>query len=130
MGFREGIAMLVTGKFLRAVALSIAPLACAAAYADSQPIGFSHSLVVRYQDLNLNQTHDVARLYARINLAADKLCGPRSLTGAYVKSADYASCFNDTVAQTVARVNHPAVSAYFRQHSAEPAGRSIAVAQK
>jgi UrcA family protein len=126
--------MMVTGKLLSTVAVSIVSLASAAAYADSQSadsqsIGFSHSLVVHYQDLNLNRAHDVTRLYARITLAADKLCGPRSLTGAYVKSADYASCFNDAVAQTVARVDHPGLSAYFRQRTAEPVAREITVAQ-
>ena len=122
--------MTVAKKLITGVVLAIASLASAAAYADAQAIGFSHSLVVHYDDLNLARSRDVARLYIRITSAADKLCGPRSLTGAYVKSADYASCFSDAVAHAVARVDHPALNSYFRQHWAEPASREISVAQE
>jgi UrcA family protein len=129
-GLWEGNVMAVTGKLLTGVALAIS-LGSAVAYADSPPaVGFPHSSVVRYQDLNLDRPQDVAKLYARITLAADKLCGPRSLTGSYVKSADYASCFTDTVAQAVARVDKPALSAYFRQRSPEPVSREISIAQQ
>jgi UrcA family protein len=122
--------MKIIGKLLMAAA-SIVSLSCGAAYADSpSAVGFQHSSLVRYSDLNLNRQQDVARLYARITLAADKLCGPRSLIGSYSKRADYTSCYTDTVAQAVASVDQPSLSAYFRQRSPEPVSREISIAQQ
>ena len=123
--------MRITGTLLKGTAVSVIALACAAAYADSpSTVGFQRSSLVHYSDLNLNQPRDVVRLYTRITVAADKLCGPRSLTGAYYKAADYASCYSDTVAQAVARVDNPSLSAYLRQRSPEPASREISIARQ
>jgi UrcA family protein len=81
------------------------------------------SLSVRYTDLNLDRPADVARLYQRIRLAAEDVCGPRLLTGSHVPAAGYQRCFADAVAQAVARVDRPALSAYHQQRlgSAPPA---------
>jgi UrcA family protein len=123
--------MRITGKLLTGAAVSVISLACGAAYADSPPaVGFPHSSLVRYSDLNLNRPQDVARLYARITFAADKLCGPRSLTGSYYKWADYQSCYSDAIAQAVARVDQPSLSAYSRQRSPQPVSREISIAQQ
>jgi UrcA family protein len=123
--------MRITGTLLKGTAVSVIALACAAAYADSpSTVGFQRSSLVHYSDLNLNQPRDVVRLYTRITVAADKLCGPRSLTGSYYKSADYASCYTDTVAAAVARVDQPSLSAYFRQRSAQPVSRMVTIAQQ
>ncbi len=117
--------MAIVENLLRGAAVSVIALTGAAAYADSQPaVQFEHSLIVRFADLNLDRPRDVARLYSRIALVADKVCGPRSLTGSYSKSADYASCYADTLAQAVAHVDQPALTAYFRQRWAEPASRA------
>jgi UrcA family protein len=123
--------MTIVGKLIAGTAMSVILLASFAAWADSPPtVGFQHSSVVSFSDLNLNQPRDVAKLYGRITLAADKLCGPRSLTGSHYKSADYASCYADTVAQAVARVDQPSLSAYFRQRWPEPISREISIAQQ
>jgi UrcA family protein len=123
--------MKITTKLLAGAAVAVISLACGAAYADStSAVGFQRSSLVHYSDLNLNRPRDVARLYVRITMAADKLCGPRSLTGAYYKAADYASCYSDTVAQAVARVDDPSLSAYLRQRSPEPASREISIARQ
>jgi UrcA family protein len=122
--------MTIIENLLRGAAVSVVALTGAAAQADSPPaVGFQHSSIVRFADLNLDRPRDVARLYNRIALVADKVCGPRSLTGSYSKSADYASCYAETVAQAVARVDQPALTAYFRQR-AEPALRSATIAQR
>jgi UrcA family protein len=123
--------MTITGKLLKGAAVSVIALACGATYADPpSPVGFQHSSLVRYSDLNLSRPQDVAKLYSRITLAADRLCGPRSLTGSHYKAADYASCYSDTIAQAVARVDQPSLSAYFRQRSPEPVAREFSIAQK
>ena len=128
--FSEGNIMAIIGNLLRGTAVSVIALAGAAAYADAPPaVAFEHTSIVRFADLNLDHPRDVARLYNRIALVADKVCGPRSLTGSYSKSAIYASCYADTVAEAVARVDQPALTAYFRQR-AEPALRPATIAQR
>jgi UrcA family protein len=111
--------MTIAAKLLRGAALSAISLACAAAYADPPSVE-SHSSVVYYKGFNLNQPRDVARLYYRITSAADRVCGPRSLTGSYYKSADYQACYADAVAQAVGSVDHPMLTAYYRQRWPEP----------
>jgi UrcA family protein len=103
------------GKLLTGVAVSVFSLASAAAFADSP-----RSSTVHFRDLNLDRPQDVARLYSRISIAADRVCGPRSLTGSYYKSADYTSCYADAIAQAVANVDHASVTGYYRQRWAEP----------
>lgn len=123
--------MKFSAKFLKGATISVLSLACGAAYADSsEAVGFERSSLLHYSDLNLNRPQDVARLYTRIKVAADKLCGPRSLSGIHYKWTDYASCYHDTIAQTVARVDHPSLSAYFRQQSPQPVSDEISVARQ
>jgi UrcA family protein len=111
--------MAIAANLLRGAALSAISLVCAAAYADPSPLG-AHSLVVHYQGFNLERPRDVTRLYNRITVAADRVCGPRTLTGSYYKTADYQACFADAVAQAVDNVDQPSLTAYYRQRSPEP----------
>jgi UrcA family protein len=118
--------MSISSKLLQGVSVSILSLACAGAYADAQ---FQHSSLVRYSDLNLQRPSDVAKLYQRIAVAADQVCGPRSLTGSYSKSSIYASCYDDALAQAVARVNQAPLTLYYQQRM--PRGsQELAVASK
>jgi UrcA family protein len=117
--------MSIRSKLLQGVTVSLISLACAVAYADTQ-LGQTS---VHYSDLNLQRLHDVARLYDRIAVAADTLCGPRSLTGAYSKSGIYASCYRDAIAQAIARVNSPALTAYYIERT-QPTSHDLSIAQK
>jgi UrcA family protein len=117
--------MAISGKLLGGVVVSVISLACAAAYADSP-----RSSTVHYKDLNLDRPQDVARLYNRITVAADRVCGPRSLTGSHYKTADYESCYADAVAQAVAHVDHAAVTSYYRQRWADPISPKATIAQQ
>jgi len=114
--------MAIAHKLLGA-AVSVLSLACAAAYADTTSELLSRSESVRFNDLNLNQPRDLARLFDRVSSAADRLCGPRSFAGHYNKTADYESCYSDTVAHAVARIDRPSVTAYFQQRSSDGATR-------
>jgi UrcA family protein len=89
-----------------------------------------HSVTVRYQDLNLDRPVDVAKLYHRIALAADNLCGPRLLTGSRLPEAQYQRCFADAVAQAVARVDRPALNAYHQQQLALAPRRDATIARR
>jgi UrcA family protein len=122
---------MIVENLLRGAAVSVIALTGAAAYADSPPaVAFQQSSLVRFGDLNLNRPRDVAKLYNRIALVADKVCGPRSLTGSYSKSADYASCYADTLARAVAHVDQPSLTVYFRQRWPEPASQAATIAQR
>jgi UrcA family protein len=122
--------MSISGNFLKATAVSVIGIACTAAHADSpSSVGFQRSSLVHYSDLDLNRQQDVAKLYTRITAAADQLCGPRSLTGIHYKWTDYARCYNATVAQTVAKVDRPTLSAYFQQHSLESVSGETSIAE-
>lgn len=121
--------MAIIGKLLTGAAVSVISLACAGAYANSPPVE-SHSSTVHFQDLNLNRQHDVAKLYNRITVAADRVCGPRSLTGSHYKTADYQSCYADAVAQAVAHVDRAAVTSYYRQRWADPISPKASIAQQ
>ncbi len=101
---------------LLGAAVSVMSLACAVAYADTPTLIGSHELV-RFNDLNLDQPRDVARLFNRVNSAADKVCGTRSFATHYNKVANYEICYKDTVASTVAHIDRPSVTSYFQQRS-------------
>ena len=115
--------MAIAGKLLTGAAFI--SLACAGAYADSP-----HSKIVHFRDLDLNRPHDVATLYNRITVAADRVCGPRSLTGSNYKTADYESCYADAVAQAVAHIDQASVTSYYRQRWAGPVSLKVATTQE
>jgi UrcA family protein len=121
--------MAISGKLLIGVAVSAISLVYTAAYADSPQIQ-THTSIVHFRDLNLNRPQDVARLYNRITVAADRVCGPRTLTGSHYKVADYESCYADAVAQAVAHVDNASVTGYYRQRWAEPFSPKASVANQ
>jgi UrcA family protein len=121
--------MAIIGKLLTGAAVSVISLACVGAYADSPPVE-THSSTVHFRDLNLNRPQDVAKLYTRITVAADRVCGPRSLTGSNYKTADYESCYGDAVAQAVAHIDRAPVTSYYRQRWAEPISPKATIAQQ
>jgi UrcA family protein len=122
---------MIFGRLLIGAAVSAFAFTCAAAYADSpQPVGLEqHSSMVRTADLDLNRPKDVARLYNRIALAADQLCGPRAVGGMNYTSADYARCYADAVSRAVAHIDRPSVTAYFQQHSSDSASHKLTALQ-
>jgi len=71
------------------------------------------SLTVHYNDLSLDRTADVAKLYHRISHAADNVCEPREFTGSHVESTAYRTCFEAAISRAVASVASPALSAYY-----------------
>ena len=121
--------MTKAGKLLIGAAVSFTSLAGATAYADTSPVE-THSLVVHLAHLNLDRTQDVAKLYKRISVAADRACGPSTLTGSFYKTADYESCYTEAVAQAVARIDQPSVTGYYRQRLAESTLHRLTIAKE
>ena len=118
--------MAITSKLLTVAALSVMSFTAAHAAAPVAP----QALTVRYDDLNLNRARDVARLYNRVTLAADRVCGPRSLTGSYSKSAIYQSCYTDTVAQAIAHIDRSSLTSYYLARGGEPASLTTTIARQ
>jgi UrcA family protein len=88
------------------------------------------SVAVRYADLNLDLPSDVAKLYHRISVAADGACGPRELTGSHLVLPSYQRCFTNAVAEAVARVDRPALSAYHQQQLGTGSRREATIARR
>ncbi len=77
-----------------------------------------HSTTVRAEHVNFHRPREVAALYDRITYAANQVCTPRSLTGAYYTSPGYVRCYTKAVDDAVASVNRPELSTYHQQHLA------------
>jgi UrcA family protein len=84
----------------------------AAATSAAEP---TESVTVRYTDLNLDRSRDVVRLYQRIRIAAQDICGVRHFAFTGWLDSVWQSCVDTAVAQAVARVDRPALSAYHQR---------------
>jgi UrcA family protein len=75
------------------------------------------TVTVRYSDLNLNSTQDVASLYKRIEYAAAQVCRPAEgpqLTS-LIHSTAWNECFYHAIAKAVRSVHNDKLSAYHWQ---------------
>jgi UrcA family protein len=85
------------------------------------------SIVVHYNDLSLEHPGDVKRLYHRIGVAADSVCGVREIPGSHLERPSYRNCFDTAVSNAVAAVANPALSAYYReQYASRPLTTTLA----
>ena len=90
-----------------AAALSLSSLANATDVIDPP------SVVVKYDDLNLNTATGVHRLHARLRSAARHVCSP--LDGSVVVRQDrYDACVTDAVERSVAKVGNPNLTQFHR----------------
>jgi UrcA family protein len=114
------------GTVLGSVATAVLSIASSALYADSALDGVRRSTTVYYADLNLDQPAGVAALYHRITVAANRLCGQRTLTGSTYAVPDYTRCCDKAIASAVARVDRPQLSAYYHSRAARSGSQEIA----
>jgi UrcA family protein len=112
------------------VALLICGAEAALFAVDASAAELPQSISVRYADLTLDRQADAATLYRRIAAAAEEICGPRLLTGSHLPLPGYQHCFSDAVAQAVARVDRPALSAYHQQQLGLAPQRAATIAQR
>lgn len=78
------------------------------------------SVTVHTADLGPRAQFDVPTLYRRIDGAARRVCEPARLTvGTRIDSA-FRRCVNQTIAETIARVNDASLSAYHRRQIGGP----------
>jgi len=104
----------ITQSLLAATLAVLVNVVMAVSLAGTPEETLSRSLTVRYSDLSLDRPADVAQLYHRIGVAAERVCGPRELTGSHFESPQYRACFDAAVSNAVAAVASPALSAYYR----------------
>lgn len=73
---------------------------------------------VSYRDLNLTNPQGTAALYRRITGAAQEVCGPAERTGSLLPRPGYRECVQRAIAEAVAKVDSPELSAYHaeREH--------------
>jgi UrcA family protein len=83
----------------------------APAYA-AAPTDDTPAKTVRYSDLNLKKSADVARLFGRIKLAAASICSPLAGQDAQ-RAARFHHCINDSMAKAVAQVDSPLLTERF-----------------
>ena len=105
-------------------ALVIAAASMIAAVASAKGNDGSFSTVVRYGDLDLTQSADVGRLYARLKHASEKVCYVTDDSKNLRMQTLQADCMQGALNRAVASVNEPKLT---QLHAAEP---RIRVARK
>jgi UrcA family protein len=105
-----------------AVALAIGAASLIADVAAAKEIG-QFSTVVNYSDLDPSRTADAARLYQRLKLASEKVCGVER-TRDLKKQRQHDACYIQALNAAVEKVDQPQLTAL---HAAEP---RIRVARK
>jgi UrcA family protein len=78
------------------------------------------STTVSAAGLDLNRTNDVQELYQRLSVAARHVCGPRALNGSPYHSTAFSQCYNETLAQSVAKVHSASLLAYHQKQTSAP----------
>jgi UrcA family protein len=105
-------------------ALVIATASMVAAVASAKGDDGRFSTVVSYGDLDLSQSGDVARLYARLKHASQKVCYISDDNRNLRRLQHQADCMAGALNRAVERVNEPKLT---QLHAAEP---RIRVARK
>jgi len=98
----------------------VATVATLPARADAQ---IEQSKEVRYDDLNLDQAAGVEQLYRRLQGAATNVCDSRYKPGTLFVDPKWRTCMADALAQAVAAVDRPAVTAYHAARTSQPDAR-------
>ena len=105
-------------------ALVIAAASMIAAVASAKGDDGRVSTVVRYGDLDLSQSSDVARLYGRLKYASEKVCYRTDDSKNLRMKTLQEDCIQGALNRAVERVNEPKLT---QLHAAEP---RIRVARK
>lgn len=97
-------------------------LSLAAFAAQAQAYGPGIDVVLKFDRTALDTTSGDAELYGRLRIAAQKACQHYVITGAGVSVAWHIAlirqrCIRETIANTVEKINHPALTAYVQGQS-------------
>jgi UrcA family protein len=75
-------------------------------------------ITVRFGELNLDQPAGAAVLYRRIQVAAERVCGDPLPPGSFIPSHVWRRCVAQAIERAVIAVDRPALTAYYRVHTA------------
>jgi UrcA family protein len=103
------------------VALTLAGSMFALSFAAAVPAGApaAPSLEVKIGDLDLDNPAGVTKLYKRLQIAAQKVCGPSDVTGTRLGLRDQKACVTAAVDGAVRQLNRPALTAFHESHAAK-----------
>jgi UrcA family protein len=74
--------------------------------------------VVKYGDLNLDESVGAGTLYARIDVAARQVCDPPEIPGFRPLLVEIKRCRAQAVAKAIADVNSPMLTSYYEARTA------------
>jgi|GEM_PF-5531947 len=80
--------------------------------------GLDHSVTVRTHDLDLSSDAGARRLLRRLDHAVELVCGGSFLQQFSAARRAYRSCYERTMAETLARLDAPRVHAHYAQRQA------------
>jgi UrcA family protein len=104
-------------SFKAAVLLLAAAWQCNAMAASAPPLAPDvPQSTVHFYDLNLDRPADVAKLYHRIQSAAELVCGEPQLTGSRVIQPSWRRCVAQAVGRAIVTLDRPTLTAYYRVH--------------
>jgi UrcA family protein len=120
---------------LAALAAGLATAFCATASttvaAATTPPGETRSLVVRYHASDLNSRAGAERLLKRVSGAATRVCWNGDWMGFEFNSREYHQCRDNAIANAVAQVDRPTLTAAYDRHFGESnVHRAAALAPK
>ena len=104
-------------KLIAAALIAVSLIACGHAVAADavklapQSVDTDAGTTVRVADLDLSKQQDVARLYARVSLAARDICGDGNGRMSLEKR-----CIAKTIDDAVSRINRPTLTALHAEH--------------
>ncbi len=116
MSSETGILIRAAAMFL-GVAWQCDALAAASTAAADEDVP---QTIVHFRDLNLEQPSGVATLFHRIQYAAQSVCGEQYRPGSHITSPEWRSCTAQAIARAIAAVDHPALTAYYHEHTTSP----------
>jgi UrcA family protein len=100
------------GLFLAAVGMAGTARATTAASPDATETGVK-SATVRYHEAQLATSRGARTVYSRIDRAAHEVCDD---TGEYVLKASFAGCERSAIADAVAQIDNPRLTAVYNEH--------------
>jgi len=124
------ITKLATVSATAAIVALTAALATAPVFAANTTPKRVESTTVRYDDLNLNSTHGVDRLYERLSRAARNVCTDSGDPFWIAATRAVDECVQGTIGQTVARMGNAKLTAEYNGHFPNPAQRLSAAGRR
>jgi UrcA family protein len=103
-----------TQRLARAGIVALALCTCAVAYSAEPKV---KSQAVSYADLDLSKPAGAQTLYKRIKAAARRVCGPIDHYTYVAPAQAFRECYAKAIADAVAQVDRPSVTALHREQT-------------